>query len=129
MKYYESTWLASNIWIRDVFLLSDLSTFGAGSQWSQPKHVSNPEYHKHVSNPEYVITEFNPHFVYIIVIHFIHMVYMIYVSAFQAIGLCAALLGISWAQSTASLAYVCTCCQLNIYISPYIISELCFNEL
>ena len=28
-KDYKSKWLASNIWIRDVFLLSDPSTFGA----------------------------------------------------------------------------------------------------
>ena len=38
-------WLASNIWIRDVFLLlvfvSGPSAFGTGPQRSQPKHASN----------------------------------------------------------------------------------------
>ena len=55
ITHYISNWLASNPWIRDVFLLLllDPSTFGAGSQRSQPKHVSNPD-------P--VIKKFNPPF-------------------------------------------------------------------
>ena len=53
--HYESKWLQSNIWIGDVFLLSDPSTLGAGSQRSQPKHVSNPDS---------VIKKFKAHLIY-----------------------------------------------------------------
>ena len=48
--HWTSKWLASNIWIRDVFFTQHLWCRG-----SQPKHVSNPDS---------VTKKFNPNFIY-----------------------------------------------------------------